>query len=98
MDISKNQWRSTGGKWYVTVWSILLLLRITKPGGHLCFTHFVEPGEFIRSILQPVVKGFWLDLAKNNELLELKMKPMTNDQEIIKNSGNRYSVCFSKKK
>ena len=70
--------------------------RITKPGGHLCFTNFIEPGEgFIGSILQPVEKGFWLDLAKNYGLLELKMKPMTNDQEIIR---NRYSVCFSKKK
>ena len=65
------------------MWSILLFLRITKPGGHLCFTHFAEPGEFIGSILQPVEKGFWLDLAKNYGLLELKMKPMTNDQEML---------------
>ena len=34
-------------------------LRIVKPGGHVCLTHFVEPGGWVGSILEPIKKSQW---------------------------------------
>ena len=43
-------------------------IRITRPGGSLCFTNFVEPdGNFIGSILEPVEKTFWFNFIKQNK-------------------------------
>ena len=37
-------------------------VRMTKPGGSLCFTHFIEnKGEFLGSILHRVNKSYWLE-------------------------------------
>ena len=71
---------------------LIIFFRITKPGGHLCFTHFVEPsGEFIGSILQPVEKSYWMKMAEKYSLVNLRMKQMIHQFD-------RYSVCFSKRK
>ena len=65
-------------------------LRICKPGGHLCFTNFVEPsGQAIFSILEPVEKSFWTEITQKYSLENLIVKQM-------KNQKDRYFVCFSK--
>jgi ubiquinone/menaquinone biosynthesis C-methylase UbiE len=69
-------------------------LRISKPGGHLCFTHFVEPNGVLKgSILQPVEKSFWSKLAKNFNL-EYKLENLIVKQ--MMHQKDRYFVCFSK--
>ena len=65
-------------------------LRIAKPGGHLCFTHFVEPDGVLKgSILEPVEKSFWSKLANEYSLEKLVLKQMIHQKD-------RYFVCFSK--
>ena len=68
-------------------------LRIVKPGGHLCYTHFVEPhiGSSIGSILEPIEKSIWLQWAKIYFLENLKIGQMMYQ-------GDRYFVCFTKRK
>lgn len=65
-------------------------LRIVKPGGHLCFTHFVEPGGLVGSILEPLKKSQWVSWAKKYSLQKLVIKTMIHQ-------GDRYFVCFSKR-
>ena len=63
---------------------------MTKPGGYLCFTNFIEPGgEFIGTILQPIEKSFWSHLAEKYFLVDLKIKRMIHQHD-------RYYVRFSK--
>ena len=65
-------------------------LRITRPGGHLCITHFIEPdGILIGSILEPVEKSYWSKLANRHSLENLIVKQMIHQKD-------RYFVCFSK--
>ena len=67
-------------------------LRITKPGGHLCFTHFIEPtGKGKWSILEPIEKSFWYEIRKTYLLENLKVQQMMYQKD-------RYFVCFSKPK
>ena len=69
----------------------IVSFRITKPGGYLCFTHFIEPGgAFIGTILQPVEMSFWSYLAEKYYLVDLKIKPMIHQHD-------RYYVWFSKR-
>ena len=69
-------------------------LRISKKGGHLCFTNFVEPnGVFKGSILEPVEKAFWSKLAKHLNL-EYELENLVVKQMI--HQKDRYFVCFSK--
>lgn len=64
--------------------------RIAKPGANLCFTHFIEPGgNEIGSILEPIEKHFWLQLAK-----QYSLKNMFIQEMILQ--GDRYYVCFTK--
>ena len=63
-------------------------LRIAKPGGHLCFTNFVEPdGIFIGSILEPVEKSYWSKVANRYSLENLVINQMLYQKD-------RYFVCF----
>ena len=65
-------------------------LRIAKPGGHLCFTHFIEPNGMAKgSILEPVKKSFWFKMGEKYKLKDLKVKQMIYYKD-------RYYVCFSK--
>ena len=65
-------------------------LRICKPGGHLCFTHFVEPSGVLKgSILEPVEKSFWIKLTEKYSLENVIVKQMIHQKD-------RYFVCFSK--
>lgn len=65
-------------------------IRITKPGGHLCFTLFIEPnGNNKGSILEPIEKSFWLSIADQYSLENLIIEQMLNQRD-------RYFVCFSK--
>ena len=66
-------------------------LRITKPGGYLCFTSFIEPtGWFKGTILEPVEKSYWNYFAEKYSLDNLIIEDMIHQ-------GDRYYVCFSKK-
>ena len=65
-------------------------IRVTKPGGRLCFTHFIEPdGKFIGSILEPVSKSFWYEIRQEYNLKHLIIEQM-------KHQIDRYFVCFTK--
>ena len=65
-------------------------LRIAKPGGHLCFTHFIEPtGKAKYSILEPIEKSFWSEITKIYSLENLIVQQMMYQKD-------RYFVCFSK--
>ena len=65
-------------------------IRIAKPGASLCFTNFVEPdGQFLGSILEPVKKSFWYEIASEYNLKHLLIEQM-------KHQIDRYFVCFSK--
>ena len=67
-------------------------IRITKPGGHLCFTHFVEPNGIAKgSILEPIDKSFWKKIADRYPIQNLRVKQMVYYKD-------RYFVCFSKSK
>ena len=66
-------------------------IRIAKPGGHLCFTHFIEPnGKLKGSILEPIEKSFWPLIANQYSLENLIIEQMLYQKD-------RYFVCFSKK-
>ena len=66
-------------------------IRITKPGGHMCFTHFTEPnGKFMGSILEPIEKSHWSTIVKRYSLENLRVIQMLHQMD-------RYFVCFSKK-
>ena len=65
-------------------------IRIAKPEGHLCFTHFIEPsGKLKGSILEPIEKSYWLHISKQYFLENLIVKQMIHQKD-------RYYVCFSK--
>lgn len=69
------------------------ILRITKPGGHICLTTFVEPGQAPRgSILEPIEKSQWLKWANRYSLENMIIQQMNHQVQ-----GDRYFVCFSKK-
>ena len=66
-------------------------IRIAKPGGRLCFTHFIEPDGVLKgSILEPMEKSHWKTIAKKHLMENLKVKQMIEQKD-------RYFVCFSKK-
>lgn len=65
--------------------------RITKPGGSLLFTHFIEPGAKPRgSIVAPVEKDFWHDALNELGLEDVKILQM-------KHQGERYQIVCKKK-
>ena len=65
-------------------------IRITKPGGHMCFTHFTEPrGKFMGSILEPIEKSHWSRIVKKYSLENLRVIQLLHQMD-------RYFVCFSK--
>ena len=65
-------------------------IRIIKPGGRMCFTHFIEPGGKRKwSIIEPVKKSYWSQLVKKYFLQNLVILQMVHQ-------GDRYFVCFSK--
>ena len=66
-------------------------IRITKSGGHMCFTHFTEPsGKFMGSILEPIEKSHWPPIVKKYSLENLRVIQMLHQMD-------RYFVCFSKR-
>lgn len=67
-------------------------IRIARPGGHICFTHFIEPnGNRIGSILEPIEKSYWTKIKKQYFLENLIVKQMILQKD-------RYFICFSKRK
>ena len=67
-------------------------IRIAKPGGRLCFTHFIEPRGVLKgSILEPIEKSHWPKFAKKHFLENLIVKQMIEQKD-------RYFVCFSKRR
>jgi SAM-dependent methyltransferase len=65
-------------------------VRITKPGGSLLFTAFVEPdGKTIRSIVSPIEQSFFEEHAKEWGIENIKIYEM-------KHQGDRYQVTFNK--
>ena len=67
-------------------------VRMTKPGGSLCFTHFIEKnGSFKGSIIQRVDKTYWLN--KSDYLGIENIKFFT-----LKHQGDRYGFVCNKKK
>jgi SAM-dependent methyltransferase len=66
-------------------------VRITKPGGSLCFTNFIHPqGKFRGSILDKVKKSFWyIELPKLN-LENIKIHNMIYQED-------RYLIVCNKK-
>ena len=66
-------------------------IRITKPRGKMCFTHFVEPnGTSKGSILEPVEKSFWPKIGKKYDMENVVVKQMVYYRD-------RYFVCFTKR-
>ena len=64
-------------------------LRIVKPGGHVCLTHFVEPGGWVGSILEPIKKTQWSKWANEYSLKNVVIKTLLHQDD-------RYYVCFAK--
>lgn len=65
-------------------------IRITKPGGSILITHFIEPNSSPRrSIVHPISKSFWLE--------QLPKLGVTNIQiETMQHQGERYQIHFTK--
>lgn len=64
--------------------------RITKPGGSLLFTHFIEPSGFaVGTIVDKVEKSFWL-----RELPKLGLKNVVISS--MKYQGDRYQISATK--
>ena len=67
-------------------------VRITKPGGSLCFTHFIEPrGKRVGSIIEKVEESFWV--KHQNELNIDNIRFYT-----LKNQGDRYYFVCNKRR
>jgi ubiquinone/menaquinone biosynthesis C-methylase UbiE len=70
-------------------------VRILKPGGGMCLTHFIEPnGRNPGSILQPVEKSHWEKVRDKHGLERMRLVTLLNQG----NFGDRYAVCFTKKR
>ena len=66
-------------------------VRITKPGGSLLFTHFIEPGGVhVGSIVDRVPKSFWEKNAKRFGVTGVVIQKMDEQQK------DRYAVCMTK--
>jgi ubiquinone/menaquinone biosynthesis C-methylase UbiE len=66
-------------------------VRMTKPGGSLCFTHFLEKnGDNNGSIIDRVDKSFWIDMQD-----ELGIKNIQFGT--LKHQGDRYYFTCTKK-
>ncbi len=66
-------------------------VRMTKPGGSLCFTHFIEEkGKYRKSIIDKVNKSFWL---KHKDQLGIENIRFFT----IKHQGDRYGFVCNKK-
>jgi ubiquinone/menaquinone biosynthesis C-methylase UbiE len=66
-------------------------VRITKPGGSLLFTHFVEPnGERVDSILYKVEISFWQKELPQYGVEDIKI-------EVMKHQGDRHQIFCRKK-
>ncbi len=65
-------------------------IRITKPGGSLLFTHFIEPdAQPRRSIVTPVDKAYWENTLPQLGGKNIRVYPMLHQ-------GDRYQVSFTK--
>lgn len=65
-------------------------VRMTKPGGSLLFTNFIEPdGNNVGSIVDKVEKTFW-----DTELPKLGLENITIKD--MKNQGDRYQILCNK--
>ena len=66
-------------------------VRMTKPGGSLCFTHFVEvKGKRVGSIIQKVDKSYWIS---QSDVLGIEKVQFFN----IKYHRDRYGFVCNKK-
>ena len=66
-------------------------LRITKSGGSILLTHFIEPGaQPRRSIVTPVEKSYWMTALPKLGGKDISIYPMLHQ-------GDRYQVSFSKR-
>ncbi len=66
-------------------------LRITKPGGSLLFTHFIEPDAQPRgSIVTPIEKGYWQEELPKIGGKNIQVYPMLYQ-------GDRYQLSFTKR-
>ncbi|MDC3180596.1 class I SAM-dependent methyltransferase [Gammaproteobacteria bacterium] len=74
------------------IFAIQEAIRITKPGGSLLFTHFIEPnGKPRRSIVQPVKKSQIYNTLSQMNLEDIRIEPMIHE-------GDRYQVHCRKPK
>jgi ubiquinone/menaquinone biosynthesis C-methylase UbiE len=67
-------------------------IRITKPGGSLAFTHFIEPNaQPRRSIVAPIPKAFWFEALPQMGVSNIRIQTMPHE-------GERYQVLCTKNK
>lgn len=67
-------------------------VRITRPGGSLCITHFIEPnGKGRGSILEPIYKSELLEMLNSINVENIKIFK-------LKHQDYRYFVVFNKKR
>ena len=66
-------------------------VRMTKPGGSLCFTHFLEKnGNNNGSIVERVDKSFWLEMQDELGIENIHFGT-------LKHQGDRYYFTCTKK-
>jgi ubiquinone/menaquinone biosynthesis C-methylase UbiE len=68
-------------------------VRMTKPGGSLVFTNFIEPtGKNVGSILHKVEKSFW-----EKELMKPEYQVENLKISTVRHQGDRYQISVRKK-